>query len=106
MVIPSTPAVKETEELKAEAPVVETATAEPKTFSLFDAKNFSFDFVSSEDNKSAFEKLLDQLSWQMNINNLTSVQKYDILDGIDANQDLAIAKTEIQQELEKINLSA
>ncbi|MEI8377187.1 MAG: hypothetical protein WCF95_01485 [bacterium] len=90
-----------------------TETAKPaeekpaaKEFSLFDAKNFSFDFVRAEDNKSAFEKLLDQLSWQMNITNLTSTQRYNILDGIDASQDVALAKTEIQQELEKINLSA
>ena len=106
-----------TAEVPAVQPTVQTAqpavqptdvpsTTEPKTYSLFDAKNFSFDFVSVEDNKSAFEKLLDQLCWQMNIKDLTSTQKYGIIDGIDANQDVAIAKTEIQQELEKINLSA
>jgi len=85
---------------------VESAQTEPKTYSLFDAKNFSFDFVGAEDNKSVFETLLDQLSWQMNINNLTSTQRYNIIDGLDANEDVTLAKSEIQQQLEKINLSA
>lgn len=88
------------------ATTAESSTTESKTYSLFDAKNFSFDFIGEEDNKSVFENLLDQLCWQMDINNLTSTQKYDILDGIDVAQDVDIAKTEIQQELEKINLSA
>jgi hypothetical protein len=90
----------------AESTTEESSTTESKTYSLFDAKNFSFDFIGEEDNKSVFKNLLDQLCWQMDINNLTSTQKYNILDGIDASQDVDIAKTEIQQELEKINLSA
>lgn len=101
---------QEVEATKEEAPVKEEAKAEEKPevkeFSLFDAKNFSFDFVGAEDNKSAFEKLLDQLSWQMNITNLTNTQRYNILDSLEANQDVSLAKAEIQQELEKINLSA
>lgn len=86
--------------------VTNSKEAESNTYSLFDAKNFTFDFVGAEDNKSAFEKLLDQISWQMNINNLTSTQKYGILDSLDASQDVDLAKSEIQYKLEQINLSA
>lgn len=103
------PTLTKTEEVVEEAPAVaeeSVPVAEAKTYSLFDASNFSFDFISTADSKSVFEKILDQLAWKMNIGSLTSVQKYQILDGIDAGLDQDLATAEIQQELDKINLSA
>jgi hypothetical protein len=70
------------------------------------AKAFSFDFSDATDSETTFEKLLDQISWQMGISNLSFTQKAGILDDVDSYSDQTLAESKIREDLESINFSA
>lgn len=84
----------------------EAATEDVPEFSIDDSGSFSFDFSDATDSKSPIEQLLEQICWKMRISNLSSSQKMDIVDNIDAGQDLDVAEYEIRQDLESLNMSA
>lgn len=87
-----------------EEPVTEGT--EDTDFSIDDSGSFSFDLSDASDNKSPIEQLFDQICWKMGINNLSSSQRINIIDNVDATQDMDIAEYEIRQDLEALNLSA
>ncbi len=93
----------ETENTTEEAPSIEN---EETNAEKIETNDFSFNFTDASDNKSAIEKLLDQICWKLGITSISNSQKYSIIDNIDPNIDITIAEAEIKSDLDKFNLSA
>lgn len=112
--IPVSSAAKNQSETTPEATVNESAPeaeatpseTEDTSASEIETNNFSFNFTDADDNKSTIEKLLDQICWKLGITNISSSQKYSIIDNIDPTTDASIAESEITEDLEKFNFSA
>lgn len=66
--------------------------------------DFSFNLVTKED--STVETILDQLCWELGINNLSNAQKINIIESIDSSIDVDIIEAKLQEKLDVINLSA
>lgn len=87
-------------------PVTPVVTPATDSTSSNSSNEFSFNFTDADDNKSPIEKLFDQICWQLGINNITSTQRYNIIDSIDPTEDTDLAENEIRNDLDALNVSA
>lgn len=71
------------------------------------SKKFSFlSNVESNSTEISVDKLIEDISWKLSIDNLSASQRYDIIDDIDITRSEDVITTEIENKLEQIKFSA
>ena len=71
------------------------------------SKKFSFlSNVESNSTEISVDKLIEDISWKLSIDNLSASQRYDIIDDIDITRYEDVITTEIENKLEQIKFSA
>lgn len=98
-------------EKTTESETQQATTEEEQTKTQYMAGVFSkqynfFSNLNNETSEISVEKLIDDISWKLSLNNLSASQRYDIIDDIDITKSEDVITTEIEDKLEQIKFSA